>query len=137
MKPAIALDLTFETIEEIALEFHDLPATEAGHVNVIALGASFVEMLLPLHVHEIEFINQSMSLQQAKRAVNGNAVNPRIQFAGVAQNLRGVKMLLSGFHNAEDRASLAGEANAARGERSLQSTRCFGLGQWHSETELQ
>ena len=57
MKAAIALDLTFETIEEIALEFHDLPATKACHVNVIALGASFVEMLLALHVHEIEFID--------------------------------------------------------------------------------
>ena len=65
VESAITLDLTLETVEEIALEFHDLPATQACHVNVIALGTAFVKMLLPLHVHEIEFIDQSMTLEKA------------------------------------------------------------------------
>src|SRR5207245_11750118 len=51
MELALALDLPFETVEKIALELQDFPATQACHVQMIALRPTFVKMLLPLEVH--------------------------------------------------------------------------------------
>lgn len=113
VESAIALDLAFEAVEEIAFEFHDLSATKACHVNMIALRATLIEVLFTLHVHEIEFIDQSMTLEKAERAIDGNAINSRIQFASVPENLRGVEVLLGGFHHAENGAPLVSQSNAA------------------------
>ena len=131
MKTAIALDLAFETIKKIALEFHYLAAAQTSHVDVIALRAAFVKMLFPLHVHEVEFIDQSMTFEKAERAINSNAVDSGIQFAGVTKNLRGVEMLLSCFHHAEDGASLVRQSHATRRQCSLQSPRGFGFRKRH------
>lgn len=57
VESAIALNLALEAIEKIALEFHDPSTAQTRHVNVVALGAPFVEVLFALHVHEIEFID--------------------------------------------------------------------------------
>src|SRR5207245_6552508 len=51
MELALALDLPFETVEKIALELQDFPATQACHVQMIALRSALVKMLLPLEVH--------------------------------------------------------------------------------------
>jgi hypothetical protein len=131
VEAAIALDLSFETVEEIAFKFHDLPATQARHVNVIALRPSLIEVFLALHVHEVEFIDQAVALEEAERAIDGNAVNSGIQFAGVPENLRGIKMLFGGFDDAKNGPPLVSKTNAARSERSLQSARCFGFGKRH------
>ena len=131
METAIALNLAFETIEKIALEFHYLAAAQASHVDVIALRTALVKMLFPLHVHEIEFIDQSMALQKSERAIDRNAVNAGIQLACVAENLRGVEMLLSCFHHTENRASLVRQSHATRGQCGLQSTRRFGFRERH------
>ena len=48
---AITLNLSFQPVEQIAFKFGNLAATQASHVYVVALRASFIEMLLPLHVH--------------------------------------------------------------------------------------
>src|SRR5437016_11727451 len=45
MELALALDLPFETVEKIALELQDFPATQACHVQMIALRPTFVKML--------------------------------------------------------------------------------------------
>ena len=119
VKTAIALDLTFETVEKIAFEFHDFAAPQACHVDVITLRASLVEMLLALHVHEIKFIDQTMALEQTERAIHSDAVNPGIQFACVAKNLRRIEVLLSRFHDREDGASLVSQAHAAGSQGSL------------------
>lgn len=65
VKSAIALNLAFQPVKKIALEFGNLTASQTGHVDVIALRTTLVEMLLPLHVHEIQFVDEAMALQQA------------------------------------------------------------------------
>jgi len=111
VEAAIALDLTFEAIEKIALEFHDLAAAQAGHVDVIALWTALIKMFLTLHMHEIEFVDQTMPLEKAERTVDSNAVNPGVEFARVTENLCSVEMLLCRFHDAKNRASLVGQSN--------------------------
>ena len=61
---AIALNLPLQAVEEVALEFRDLAATQASHMNVVALGPPLIKMLFALHVHEIKLIYQAMPLEQ-------------------------------------------------------------------------
>ena len=87
VKLTIALDLTLEPVEEIAFKFRNLAATQAGHVNMIPLRASLVEVFLPLHVHKIQFINQPMPFQQIQGPINRHTIDLRIQFASAAEEL--------------------------------------------------
>jgi hypothetical protein len=100
-------------------------------VDVVALGAALEVMFFTMHVHEIEFIDQAMSFEQAEGAVDGDAVDVGIEAAGVAQDLAGVEVLFGGFDHAQDSAALAGHAQAARHKFGLQASRGFGLGQGH------
>ena len=77
MEAALALDLSFEAVEEVAFEFGDLAAAQTGHMNVIALRAPLIEMFFALHVHKVEFIDQAVPLQKIQRAIDGNPVNSR------------------------------------------------------------
>ncbi len=64
VEAAIALDLSLEPIEQVALELGDLPAAEACHVDVIALRPPLIKVLLALHVHQIKLVNKSMALEK-------------------------------------------------------------------------
>src|SRR5438477_12622732 len=57
VETALALNLAFEPVEEVAFELRNFATAQTGHVDVIAMRAAFVEMLLALHVHEVEFVN--------------------------------------------------------------------------------
>jgi hypothetical protein len=63
VKLAITLNLSLEPFEQIALEFHNLAASQAGHVDMVPLRTALVIMLFPLHVHEIKLIHQTMSFE--------------------------------------------------------------------------
>ena len=64
VKLTLALDLAFEPLEQIAFEFCNFAAAQACHMNVVTLRAPLIKMLLALHVHQVEFINQAVPLQQ-------------------------------------------------------------------------
>ena len=132
VKLAVALDLAFQSVEEIAFEFEDFAAAQARHVDVIALRTPLVEMLLALHVHEIEFVNKNMALEQLERTVHGHAIDPSIQLAGVPQDLRGIQVLLGSFNHAQDSTPLVRQPHTARGERGLQTSGSFGFGKGHN-----
>ena len=128
MEAAVALDLSLQAVKEIALEFRDLAAAQAGHVDVVALRAALVIMFLALHVHEIQFVDQAMSFEQTESAINGDSVDVGIETAGVAQDLAGVEVLFGGFDHAEDGAALVGHAQAAGHKFGLQASGGFALG---------
>ena len=48
VKAAIALDLSFEAVEKVALELCNFAASETRHVNVISLRTTFVKMFFAL-----------------------------------------------------------------------------------------
>lgn len=54
-----------------------------------------------------------MALEKTERAVDGNAVNPGVEFACVAKNLRSIEVLLCGFYDAQYGSTLMRETNAA------------------------
>src|ERR1700758_3880453 len=131
VKPAIALDLPFEAIEQVAFKFHDFAAAETGHVNVVALGPALVEMLFALEMHEVQFVDQAVALQQAEGAVHGDAIDLGVDAAGLAQDLAGIEVLAGGFEDAEDSTPLPRHAQPARHEFRLQAPRSLGLRQRH------
>src|SRR5215472_417350 len=104
VKSAVALDLSLEAIEEIAFEFGDLATAKASHMDVIALGATFVVMFFALEVHEVELVDQAVALEEIESAIDGDAVDLGIQFAGFAEDLGGVEVLFGGLDDAQDGA---------------------------------
>jgi len=62
MELAVALNLPFQTVKEIAFKFSYLSATKTCHVNMISLRPPFVEVLFSLHVHQVKLVHQPMAL---------------------------------------------------------------------------
>src|SRR2546422_2438808 len=73
-----------------------------------------------------------MPFEQLQGAIHGHSVNSRIDLARLAKKLAGVEMLLSSFHNAQDRAALAGQKQPARHKLGLQSAGVFGFPKRHT-----
>ena len=128
VEPAFTLNLSFQAVEQVALEFADLAAAQACHVNVIPLRATLVIMLFALHVHEVKLIDQPVPLEQSEGAIDRDSVHSRIDSASSAEKLAGIQMLLRSLHHAQNGAALAGHAQAARHKFGLQPAGCFGLG---------
>ena len=57
VKLALALDLAFESFEQIAFKFRNFATAQTRHMNVIALRPALIKVLLALHVHEVELVN--------------------------------------------------------------------------------
>jgi hypothetical protein len=131
VEPALALDLSLEPVEQIAFEFRNFSASKAGHVDVIALWAAFVEVLLALHMHEVEFVNQTVAFQEIQRAIHSHAIDAWIEPPRLAKNLRGIQMLLRGFNHAENGPSLVRHSQATGHQFGLQAPRNFSLRQRH------
>jgi hypothetical protein len=131
MEAAISLNLPLQSIEEVTFEFRDLAAAQTGHVDVVPLWAALVEVFLALHMHEVEFVNQSVPLQQSESAVDSHPIDLGINPAGAPQQLAGVKVLFGGLHYAENGAALASHAQPAGHEFSLQTSWNLGFRQWH------
>jgi hypothetical protein len=112
VKTAVALNLPLKAVEQIAFEFHNLAAAEASHVDVVALGTALVEVLLALHMHQIELVNEPVALKQLQSAVYGNSVDGGVELARMTQELCGVEMLLGVFNHAENSAALPSQAKA-------------------------
>lgn len=125
---AVLRHLTFKILKNIADELHDPATTKTCDMDVVAVDLALVIMALAMNVHEIEFVDQAVALEQAQSPIDGAAVDTGIKFFRFAEKLRGVQMFGRGFHNAKDGTALLRHANAAFGEMGLQATRYFSLG---------
>ena len=125
VEATVALDLSLEAVEEIAFKFQDFPTAEAGHVDVITLRAPFIKMLLPLHMHQVEFVYESVPLQQLERPIYSNAVDARIDLMGMPENLRCIQMLFRSLNHAKNSFALVGQSQATGCEGRLQSSGGF------------
>ena len=75
MKAAIAFQLVLQRIEDFTYKFSNLPTAQASHVNVIRAQFALVVMAFAVQMHEIEFIDQPLPLQQFERAINRAAIH--------------------------------------------------------------
>ncbi len=84
-------------------------------MDVIARAVAFVEMLIAAQVQQIELIDQAVALEQIERAVDGDAMDARIEFLRAIEDGAGIEVALGVVHHLEHDFSLARQAHAALG----------------------
>jgi hypothetical protein len=120
---AIGFDLALELFEKAALYFPDLAAAEAGDMDVVAGTVAFVVVLVTVDVEQIEFIDQAVFFEQIERAVDGDAMNARIDSLSALEDRASIEMALGIVHHLDQNAALASEPDATRDEGCLKTAR--------------
>ena len=103
--------MLLELFVEAGFEFADLAATETGDMDVVAWAVGFVIVAVAPEVEKIELVDESLAFEKVDGAVDGDKVHVGIDFLGAVEDLVDVEMLLSGIHDLQDDAALAGEAD--------------------------
>ncbi len=111
--PVSWCDLALELLEKVAFDLANLPAAQAGDVNVVAGAMAFVVVAVTMNVEQIELIEQAVALEHFERAVDGDAMNPRIDFLGAFEDGVGGQVLFGLVHDLEQYAPLPRESHAA------------------------
>jgi hypothetical protein len=87
---------------------------------MIARPMALVKVTVATQVKKVEFVDQSLSLQQIEGSVDGDAGDSRVNFLSAFEDFVGVEMAPSGFHNLQKHFALAREPDSARTEFMLQ-----------------
>jgi hypothetical protein len=111
---ALLLHFPLELGEQDTLKLRYLATAYASHMQVFAASASLVKMPFAFHMHEIEFIYETLALQESQCAVHGNAVHPVIESLRLAQNLCCIQMAIGRLDDADDNPPLIRDADSAR-----------------------
>jgi hypothetical protein len=92
---------------------------------MIARAVALVKMTVTPKVKQVEFVYQSLALQQIESSVDGDARDFRINFLGAFENFVGVEMPPGGLHNLQKYFPLARKADSARAQFVLKPTGGF------------
>jgi hypothetical protein len=112
--------LLLELFIEARLKFAHFTAAKTGHVDVVSGTVSFVVVAVAAEVQEVEFVDETLTLEEIDGAVHGDHVDFGIDLLGAFQDLVDVEVLFGGVHDLKDDAALAGQADAALAEGVLQ-----------------
>jgi hypothetical protein len=123
---AIGGDLLFELFVQPRFKLADFATAKARDVNVVSRAMRFVIVAITAQVKKIEFVNETLALQEIDGAVDSDEMNFGIDFLGALKDLVHVKMLLGGIHYLEDNPPLPGKPNTALAESVLKMTRGLG-----------
>src|SRR5947209_11682895 len=115
MEPTFLFHLVFKRVESLAYKFGYFAAAQASHVNMILAKLAFIVVSFAIQVHQVKFVNQSLPLQQSESPIRRAAVDSRVCFLRLAQDLAGVQMLVGRFDYAENGTALTGHAHTALG----------------------
>ena len=92
---------------------------------MIARAVAFVEVSIAAEMQEIEFVDESVALEQIERAVDGDAGDVGIDLLGAFENFAGVQMAAGGFHDLQEDPALFGETDSFGAEGLLQVAGSF------------
>ena len=112
LKAEVTLDLFAHLLQQVAEELLDFAAAQANHVGMFLFQARFVIVLVAVMMHQVQLVHQAAGLQQLECAVDGDAVELRIFFAGELVEALGVQVLAGLIDQIEQ--DLAAAASAAR-----------------------
>src|SRR5277367_5401686 len=70
LKTAIALQLALQRFESFADKFRDFPASQTCHVNMVTPQFALVEVTFAVEVHQVELVDQPLSLEQIESPVD-------------------------------------------------------------------
>ena len=79
---------------------------------MVAAGFDFVVVLLAFQMHQVEFVNKAVALQEIEGAIDGGAVDGGLALAGESEERGGVQMLVGALDDFEEDAALGGDAHA-------------------------
>src|SRR5207248_8604018 len=131
MKLIVALDMCLQAVEQVVFYFDNFSTTEAGHMYMVTSWPALVKVLLALHVHQVQLIDQALTFQQLERAVHSDFVDAGIDAPRLVQYLGRIKMLFCGFYNAKNGPALVSKSKAMRDQCGLQVSGRFGLMKRH------
>jgi hypothetical protein len=78
-------------------------------------------------VHQVEFVNQTLPLEQPQGSIHRAPIHAGVQFLCLAQKLGCIQVFAGGFHHTQNGPPLLGHADSTLGKMGLQSARYFGL----------
>lgn len=106
-------DLTLEFLVELAFEFADFSAADAGNVDMVARAMTFVKVAVSAKMQQIELVNQAVALEQINRAIHGDTCDAGIKFLGALEDFACVQMAAGRLHYLQKYTALAGEPDSA------------------------
>jgi hypothetical protein len=112
VEPFLTGDLGFQAFEQRAGDFLDPSTFEAGEMNMIDVGFRFVEMLLAIQMHQVEFINQPQLLEKVERSIYRRPVDLAVSLLRQRQQRRGIQVTIRLLDRLDQYPPLAGNAHA-------------------------
>lgn len=94
----VARDLALQVLVELAFHFANLAAADARHVDVVARSMALIEVAVAAQVKQIEFVDQSMTLEKINCSIDSNARDFRIDFLCAIEDFACIQMPSRGFH---------------------------------------
>jgi hypothetical protein len=94
-EPTVLLHLFFQVVEESTFKLRDSATTQTRHVHRLARRLTLVKTLLALEMHQIEFINQAVSLQESQGPIDRDANDFWLLLLRLAQYLCCIEMRLA------------------------------------------
>ncbi len=78
---------------------------------------------LAVDLHQVEFVNQTVPLEQLQRSVHRAAIDAGVYLLCLAQELGRIQVFGGCLHHPQNGAALLGHADSAVGEMGLQPAR--------------
>ena len=116
---AVFLHLALQFFENIADEFHDFAAPQARHVDMVAVQFALVIVSLAVDMHKVEFVDQSVPLEQLQGSIDRAAIDAGIQLLRLAQELGRIEVFGGRFDHPQNGPPLLGHPDPAVDEMSL------------------
>ena len=108
----VAGDLFLQLFVETGFEFSDLSAAKTSDVDMVTGAMGFVVVAITPQVEKVEFIDETLFLEQVDSAVDGDEVDVGIDFLCAGEDLVDIEVLLGVVHDFENDTALAGQANS-------------------------
>jgi hypothetical protein len=118
---AVARNLLLQFLVERAFDFANLPAAQAGNVDMIAWPVRFVEMAVAAEVQQVEFVNQALALEHLKRPVDSYARDVFVELLRALEDFVRVEMARRAFDHLNEHAALPRKPYAALAKLALEA----------------
>jgi hypothetical protein len=112
LKSVLAGYFRLQALEQRAGELLDAPTLETRQMNMIHIRLHFVEVLLTVQVHQVEFINQPKFFQKFQSPVHGRPIDLTVTFSRKRQQGSRVQVAFRFLNRFQQDLSLSGDAYA-------------------------
>jgi hypothetical protein len=112
VKTLLPGDFRLQPLEQRTGEFLNAATLEARQMHMVHVGFGFVEVFLPVQMHQIQLINQPHFLEKVNRSVHGCPVNLPVTLPCQRQQRGGVQVAIRLLDRFDQDFPLPGNADA-------------------------